>query len=268
MAGGKGTRLHPFSANFPKPLMPLGDMPILELLLRRLSNAGVTEVFMAVNHLAHLIQAFFGDGEKFGMKIRYTHEDQPLGTAGALGAIIDQLDDDFLLTNGDLLTTLDIEAMISAHRSWNADATIGVYEREVKIDFGVIEVDDDYRMKQYREKPSSSCLVSMGIYVLRREGVRQHIAMGKYLDMPTLVENVRDSSGDVRCFHDDCFWLDIGRPEDFSRAQEMFAENREMFLGSPAARPTASARPPLRRVQPAVRKRMDAGREILKTAGG
>jgi NDP-sugar pyrophosphorylase family protein len=111
MAGGKGTRLHPYSALFPKPLMPLGDMPILELLLRQMGQAGITNVVIAVNHLRHLIEAFFGDGSQFGLRIRYCTEDQPLGTAGALGNMIDELDDTFMVSNGDLLTSMDLAAM-------------------------------------------------------------------------------------------------------------------------------------------------------------
>lgn len=235
MAGGKGTRLYPYSALFPKPLMPLGDMPVLELLLRRLKAAGVTDVIMAVNHLSHLIEAFFGDGTKLGMKIRYSHEDRALGTAGGLAALIDELDDTFLVTNGDLLTTLDIGKMIEAHAKWGAAASIGVYKRELKIDFGLIERDVDSRLTAYREKPTSSFFVSMGIYLLQRDAVRSHVVHDTYLDMPTLLLKMADAKADVRCFHDDCVWLDIGRPDDFALAQEMFAKDRALFLDSPQA---------------------------------
>ena len=231
MAGGKGARLLPYSALLPKPLMPLGDMPILELLLRRLKNAGVVDVILAVNHLSHLIEAFFGDGSKLGLNIRYSHESRALGTAGALAAVIDDLDENFIVTNGDLLTTLDIESFIAAHTAWGADASIGVYERELKIDFGLIERDSENRLTAYREKPTSSCFVSMGIYVLKREAVRPLLSVNEYLDMPTLLLQVKDAGGDVRCFHDACFWLDIGRPDDFARAQEMFEKDRDIFLG-------------------------------------
>ena len=115
MAGGKGTRLLPYSALFPKPLMPLGDMPILELLLRRMKAAGVREVIIAVNHLRHLIEAYFGDGSELGMRLHYSNEDKPLGTAGALGNMLHLLDDTFFLTNGDLLTTMDLTRMAMSH---------------------------------------------------------------------------------------------------------------------------------------------------------
>jgi NDP-sugar pyrophosphorylase family protein len=231
MAGGKGTRLHPYSALFPKPLMPLGDMPVLELLLRRMQRAGVTDVIIAVNHLGHLIQAFFGDGSKLGLRIRYSNEDQPLGTAGALGNMMDELDETFLVTNGDLLTSMDLAAMTRQHMDTRCDASIGVFERENKIDFGLIEFDSENRLCAYREKPTSMYYVSMGIYILQREAIHPCITKGEYLDMPSLLLKMRAAKADVRCFHDDCMWLDIGRPNDFALAQSMFEQNRALFLG-------------------------------------
>jgi NDP-sugar pyrophosphorylase family protein len=234
MAGGKGSRLYPFSALLPKPLMPLGDMPVLEILLRRLRAAGVDEVFIAVNHLRHLIEAFFGDGSRFGVRIRYSFEDSPLGTAGPMAAVIDELGEDFILTNGDLLTTLDIAGMVEFHRSGGNDATIGVYEREVKIDFGLIETDEQMRMTGYHEKPSYKHLVSMGVYVLKAASVRPHLEVGRYLDMPTLLQTMMEGGGLVRCFQRPCFWLDIGRPDDFALAQTMFEKEPELFMGGSA----------------------------------
>ena len=231
MAGGKGTRLMPYSALFPKPLMPLGDMPVLELLLRRLKRAGVTDVILAVNHLGHLIQAFFGDGSQLGLRIRYSHEDKPLGTAGALGNMLDELNETFIVTNGDLLTSMDIEAMARQHMETQCDASIGVFERENKIDFGLIEFDSERRLSAYREKPTTMYYVSMGIYMLQREAVRPCITRGEYLDMPSLLLKMRAGQGDVRCYYDQCMWLDIGRPDDFAMAQSMFEKNRSLFLG-------------------------------------
>lgn len=231
MAGGKGTRLHPYSALFPKPLMPLGDMPIMELLLRRLRAAGVDEVVLAVNHLRHLIEAFFGDGSRFGIRISYSLEDRPLGTAGPMGAVLDRLGEDFILTNGDLLTTLDITAMIKAHRDRGADATIGAYAREMKSEFGILDVDDQMRMTGYREKPVYSQLISMGIYVLKASSVRPHMKPGEPMDMPDLVKAMVAAGQTVHCHQSDCFWLDIGRPADFALAQEMFEKDPSVFLG-------------------------------------
>jgi NDP-sugar pyrophosphorylase family protein len=231
LAGGKGSRLHPFSATLPKPLMPLGDVPVLELLLRRLHDAGLNEVVLAVNHLRHLIEAFFGDGTRFGIRITYSLEDQPLGTAGPIGLVLDNLGDDFLLANGDLLTTLDIGAMVKSHLARKAGATIGVYEREIQSEFGVIEADSDMRMTRYWEKPMVRQLVSMGVYVLNTAAIREHINPGEYLDVNILVQAMVAAGKSVFCHKPDCFWLDIGRPDDFALAQRMYEENPSMFLG-------------------------------------
>jgi NDP-sugar pyrophosphorylase family protein len=231
MAGGKGTRLHPYSVLFPKPLMPLGDMPILELLLRRMKAVGVREVIVAVNHLRHLIETYFGDGSELGMRIYYSNEDKPLGTAGALGNMLHLLDETFFLTNGDLLTTMDLSRMAVSHISEHADASIGIYERENKIDFGLIEFDAENRLSAYREKPTSKYYVSMGVYILQREAVRPHVSEVDYLDMPDLLLKIKGSNGSVVCFRDDCIWLDIGRPDDFALAQKMFDQDRGAFLG-------------------------------------
>lgn len=230
MAGGKGTRLYPYSALLPKPLMPLGDMPILELLLRQMQQAGITDVLIAVNHLRHLIEAFFGDGRQFGLKIRYFKEDKPLGTAGALGGMMDELDDNFIVSNGDLLTSMDLGVMARRHCATEADASIGVFQRENKIDFGLVEFDAEMRLSAYREKPTTLYYVSMGVYVIRREAVRHQIKPNEYLDMPSLMLALCATDHDVRCFHDDGLWLDIGRPDDFALAQELFEKRRELFL--------------------------------------
>ncbi len=234
MAGGKGSRLHPYTALLPKPLMPIGDMPVLELLLRRLSRAGVEEVFLAVNHLRHLIEAFFGDGSRMGLKLHYSLENKPLGTAGPIAAVLNQLGDEFVMANGDLLTTLDFAAMIRSHRESQADATVGVYPREVKIDFGLVQADADMRVTAYLEKPSYHHLVSMGIYVLNADRVRGCVQPDTYLDMPDLLKRIMGEGGEVRCFRSDCFWLDIGRPDDFARAQELYEQDPQLFLGAPA----------------------------------
>jgi NDP-sugar pyrophosphorylase family protein len=231
MAGGKGSRLHPYSALLPKPLMPLGDMPILELVLRRLRDAGIEEVVLAVNHLRHLIEAFFGDGSRIGLNILYSLEDRPLGTAGPMGPVLDRLGEDFLLTNGDLLTTLNISTMIQAHRDLRADATIAIYEREIQTEFGLIEVDADMRMVDYHEKPSFRQIVSMGIYVLNAAAVRDHLRTGEYLDMPQLVKAMAAAGKNVFCHRQECFWLDIGRADDFALAQQMFEKDPRLFLG-------------------------------------
>ena len=230
MAGGKGSRLHPYSALFPKPLMPLGDKPVLEILLHQLRSAGVTEVILAVNHLRQLLEAFFGDGGRFGLSITYSIEDSPLGTAGPIGLVLDRLHEDFFLTNGDLLTTLNMGVMLADHHSRKADATIGTYRREFRSEFGLLEVDQSMRMTGYKEKPTFEQLVSMGIYVLRRDAVRPFIKPGEPLDMPVLMQSMQQSGQGVFCHSQDCFWLDIGRPEDFAEAQAIVERDPQAFV--------------------------------------
>ena len=230
LAGGKGSRLYPYSATLPKPLMPLGEMPILELLLRQLAFASIDHVILAVNHMRQLIEAFFGDGHRFGISIEYSVEDQPLGTAGPIGAALDRLGDDFVLTNGDLLTSLDISRMIAAHHIAGADATIGVFERKMKVEFGLIDVDDNMRLVGYREKPSQNHLVSMGFYVLRAEAIRPFVKPNVYLDMPQLMNEMMRAGCVLQCHQQDCVWLDIGRPDDFAAAQRLFEQEPQRFL--------------------------------------
>ncbi len=230
MAGGKGSRLHPYSAVFPKPLMPLGDKPVLEILLLQLSAANVTRIIIAVNHLRHLIEAFFGDGSRFGVSITYSVEDKPLGTAGPMALVLDQLEETFVLTNGDLLTNLDVGRMIADHRASGAAATIAAYRREIRSEFGLLEVDENMRMVGYREKPIDRHLVSMGLYVLNREAIRRWLVPGAYLDMPDLMQSATKADLLVRCHRQECTWLDIGRPEDFAVAQSIVERDPHAFV--------------------------------------
>ncbi len=227
LAGGKGTRLAPYTVAFPKPLMPLGDTPILEIVVRQLEHFGFTRVTMAVGHLAELIQAFFGDGAKFGVAIDYSREDRPLGTAGPLRLIPD-LTEDFLVMNGDLLTDLDYGEFLRRHREQGNDATIGVYGRDVKIDLGVLERDGEGRIVDYREKPVLTYDVSMGVYAFS-PAILEHIPDG-YFDFPDLVLEMIRRGRTVRGYPFDGLWLDIGRQEDYGRAVETFAAERGRFL--------------------------------------
>ncbi|MEN8182915.1 MAG: sugar phosphate nucleotidyltransferase [Myxococcota bacterium] len=227
LAGGKGTRLAPYTVAFPKPLMPLGDVPILEVVVRQLRRQGFRRITLAVGHLAELLRAFFGDGSRFGIAIDYAQEDEPLGTAGPLRRIAD-LDEHFLVMNGDLLTDLDYGAFLARHREEDNDATVGVYERQVKIDFGVIEHDDDLRIVGYREKPQLSYEVSMGVYAFSRRIV-ERIPEG-YFDFPDLVQDLIEGGGRIRCFPFDGFWLDIGRQDDYAQAIASFEAERTKFL--------------------------------------
>lgn len=235
VAGGKGTRLGPYAAVFPKPLMPLGDeMPVLELLLHQLRGAGVKEVILAVNHLQHLIRAFFGQGERIGMRISYSLEDAPLGTAGPLGLVLQDVGETFFMMNGDLLTTLDFRHMLADHRACGAAATIASFKRELKIDFGLLETDAALRMTGYVEKPSYTHLVSMGCYVLERDAVTPYLHAGRHLDMPELMRAMIADGQHVHCHIPNCIWLDIGRPDDYAAAQDLFATSRETFFRAPS----------------------------------
>ncbi len=228
LSGGKGTRLAPYTTVLPKPLMPIGDMPILEVVLRQLRRHGVTRVTMAVGYLAELLQAFFGDGHRMGLPIDYSREEQPLGTVGPL-TLIDGLDDTFLMMNGDILTDLDFGALVAHHRRSGAVATIASYVREVKIDFGVIEVGKDGLLTDYVEKPQFEYRVSMGIYVFEPE-VLGYLKKGERLDFPDLVKLLLREGRPVASYPFTGYWLDMGRPDDYARAIEEFERRRAEFL--------------------------------------
>ena len=230
LAGGKGTRLRPYTTVIPKPLMPIGDLPILEILLRQLVNHGVNDVVLAVGYMSHLFRAMFQNGERYDLKISYSFEDQPLGTAGPLANIIHDLSDDFFVLNGDLLTTLNFRNMMNFHINHEASATIGLYERNVKIDFGVVETDDKNRLNNYTEKPTFNFKVSMGINIFNREKVMPYLIPGKYLDIPDLMMQMQQDGLPVLCFHENCYWLDIGRVDDYQVANDIFESRRSEFL--------------------------------------
>ena len=235
LAGGMGTRLRPYTTVFPKPLMPVGDMPILELVLRQLKRHGFNRITLAVSHLAELIEAFCGDGSRFGLKIRYSREPKMLSTAGPL-RLIDGLDDTFLVMNGDLLTTLDYAAAVRFHRERKACATICMQKRHVKIDYGVIEADPEGRLSRYIEKPQIDYAVSMGINILEPRALG-YIRPDEVLGMPDLMLRLMEAGETVMTFEAPGLWLDIGRPEDYERAVEIFLDRREEFLagGGPGA---------------------------------
>ena len=230
LAGGKGTRLRPYTTVIPKPLMPVGDMPILEIILRQLRSAGVEQVILACGYMSQMFRAFFQDGARLGLHIDYSLEDKPLGTAGPLALALDRLEDDFLVMNGDLLTTLDYRGLFADHVQGKAAATISVCTREVKIDFGVIEVTAQGRLGGYSEKPVYKLDVSMGANVFNAAKIRRFLEPGKYLDIPQLMMRLRDAGEIVRCHRAPCYWLDIGRGEDYETANEIFASRRDEFL--------------------------------------
>jgi len=230
LAGGKGTRLRPYTTVLPKPLMPVGDYPILEIILRQLKHAGVHEVILAVGHLGQLFQAFFEDGRRYGLKISYSYEERALGTAGPIALSLDRLEDDFLVMNGDLLTTLHYAELFAHHRTNKAAATIALHHREVKIDFGVIESDEDHRLVRYIEKPTYSFQVSMGVNVLNKRAVVPYLQRDVPLDLPDLMMRLHQDGLKVSCFSEASYWLDIGRIDDYQTASEIFETRKAEFL--------------------------------------
>lgn len=230
LAGGKGARLAPYTKLLPKPLMPVGDMPILEILLRQLKRAGIQEVILTVGHLAGLLQAFFRDGEHLGLHISYSFEDQPLGTVGPL-SLVGGLDDTFLVANGDVLTTLDIDLLVDAHRRSGAIATIATHVRKVDVDLGIIQFyTGSNQVTGYREKPSFDFQVSMGIYVFEPR-VLQYIPHKQHMDFPNLVLRLIECGEQVNGYPFDGYWQDLGRMDDYEQAVQDFEAFRLQLLG-------------------------------------
>lgn len=228
LAGGRGKRLIPYTTIFPKPLMPIGDMPILEVVIRQLKRHGCEEITVAVGHLAELVMAFLNDGKKFDLKINYSIEDKSLGTAGPL-SLIKGLDETFFVMNGDVLTDLNYSELYQYHKGGNAIATVASYERNVKIDFGVIETDSNDFIQQYIEKPSFNYRVSMGIYVFEPL-VLKYIKLNTYFDFPDLVRSLITEGQKVASYLFKGYWLDIGRPDDYEKAINEFEQNKNIFL--------------------------------------
>jgi NDP-sugar pyrophosphorylase family protein len=219
LAGGKGTRLRPYTVTLPKPLVPVGEHPILELVIRQLKKAGVTKITLAVNHMADLIMAYCGSGEKFGVKIEYSLEDKPLSTVGPIKLIKD-LPDNFLVMNGDVLTDLDYKDFFQNHLATGTVLSVATYQRKVKIDFGVMEIDSDtHNIIGFKEKPSIFYDVSMGVYVFNK-ALLDIIPRDQFYGFDNLVLDLLRAGKSINNYHFDGYWLDIGRPEDFEQAQQ------------------------------------------------
>lgn len=228
LAGGRGTRLAPYTTVLPKPLMPIGDMPVLEILLRQLRRAGIRHVTLAVGHLAALLEAYFGDGSRLGISLDYSYEDEPAGTAGPL-ALLDDLDDTFLVMNGDLLTSIDFADLLRSHRAREAAITVGLFEKQVPLDLGVVETSEDGRVTNYIEKPTLTYDVSVGIYAMQ-PAVLEHIERGERLDLPDLVLRLIGAGAAVDAYRFSGTWFDIGRPDDYAAASEHFERERDELL--------------------------------------
>ena len=230
LAGGLGSRLRPYTTIIPKPLMPLGERPILEILLRQLAHQGFTQVDLCVGYLAHLIRAFFGDGSAFGIHIEYHEEREPLGTIGALAVIPDfSPDEPILVMNGDILTDLDFSDVVARHVERGFDATVCVTRRQVDVDFGVIDVAHDGHMVGYREKPSTEIIVSIGVNVVQASSIAA-ITPGERIDVPTFMQRLIAEKRHVHCHVIDGFWLDLGRVDDYQEANDLVAAEPGRFL--------------------------------------
>jgi len=229
LAGGRGTRLAPYTTVFPKPLMPIGEMPILEIVLRQLKDSGISRVTIAVGYLAELVKTFFGNGNKLGIHIDYSREGVPLGTVGPL-TLLNDLNETFILMNGDVLTNLKYKDLIQYHKEKRAILTIATKTKEVKIDLGTIEVEKpDHKIIQYNEKPVLTYQASMGVYVFEPEAIN-YLIKGEHCDFPELVKRLIQAGESVIACPFSGFWLDIGRYEDYAMAAEIFENNKSDFL--------------------------------------
>lgn len=228
LAGGMGTRLRPYTVVLPKPLMPVGDYPILEVVIRQLAKHRFDHITIAVNHQAQLIRAFFGDGAKWKVRIDYSLENQPLGTMGPLRLISD-LPPHFLVMNGDVLTDLDFAAFHDEHVAEDRLFTISSHLREQKIDYGVLVTNPEGTLRDFQEKPTSGYEVSMGIYMVNRD-ILDFVPSERLYGFDTLMRDLLAAGRPVRVKQFNGYWLDIGRPDDYMQAIDEFASMKACFL--------------------------------------
>ncbi|MFC1816540.1 NDP-sugar synthase [Thermodesulfobacteriota bacterium] len=229
LAGGKGVRLRPYTFIFPKPLMPIDNYPILEIVIRQLKKSGFNDINLCVGHLANLIRAYFESVNNLGVKIRYSEEKAPLGTAGPL-SLVEDLSDDFLVMNGDLLTDLDYKDLFANHLKSKSIATIAICKRVVPISLGIIKLNQSNNVVDYIEKPNLNHYVSMGIYVFNRD-ILNYIKHDEFLNLPDLIKNLISKKENINSYIFKGIWLDIGRVEDYSEAIEIFKKNQKQFIG-------------------------------------
>ena len=229
LAGGKGTRLLPYTTTIPKPLVPVGGMAIMEIVILQLANCGFDHVTVAVNHQAQLIMAYFEDGKRWGIRIDYSMEDEPLNTMGPIRLISD-LPEHFLIMNGDILTDLDYGAFYQSHVDSGAIGTIATYQRDVRIDFGALKYDGEKNLiSDFIEKPVEHFCVSMGIYTFSRKIVK-FIPEGVPFGFDDLMLRLIAEHQDVRAYPFGGYWLDIGRPDDYDKANNEFDQITDQLL--------------------------------------
>jgi len=231
LSGGKGTRLAPYTMILPKPLVPIGHKPILDIIVRQLSYFGFFDITLTLGYLSELIQAYFSTTNSIpsNLNLKYLRESKPLGTAGSLGLLKKKVNAPFLVMNGDILTSLDYKNVYDYHCEKKSILTIATYKKLVKIDLGIIKADNNNNISDYIEKPEEYYNVSMGVYIYSPE-VLDYITVNEYLDFPDLVLRLIRNGEHVSCYPSDSFWLDIGRPEDLARAQEKFEQMKNTFL--------------------------------------
>jgi NDP-sugar pyrophosphorylase family protein len=232
LAGGEGTRLRPYTTVLPKPLMPIGDRPVLDIVVRQLKAHGFQRITMATGYLAELIEAFFRDGSAYDIPIDYYREREPLGTVGALALIDGLAEDHVLVMNGDVLTDIDYGALLERHRQSGAAATIATKGRQIQISLGVLRFADEAdptRLTGYDEKPSLDYIASMGVYCFAPSALA-YIEPGERLDFPDLVLRMISANEIVRAWPSNDYWLDIGRHDDYEQAQEEFESVRDRLI--------------------------------------
>ena len=227
LAGGKGSRLRPYTIVLPKPLMPIGDFPILEVVVRQLVRDGFEHISMAVNHQASLIRAFFGDGSKWSIKIDYYEEDEPMGTMGSLNKIND-LPENFLIMNGDILTDLNYREFYDNHSKNKSLFTIGAKKRLQPIDYGVLESNQKGFLQSFIEKPKKEYLVSMGIYMANKK-IKTHIP-NSFFGFDNLMLDLLSKNKPIKLYEFSGYWLDIGKPDDYIKAIDDFEVLKDRLL--------------------------------------
>ena len=229
VAGGKGVRLRPYTTLIPKPLVPIGeDHSILEILMRQLAEQGFEKVVLAIGHLGNLIRAYVGDGSQWGVEVEYFQEKSPLGTIGPALMFLDQCPDNFLVMNGDIITNIDYGDLLQTHIDAKSPLTIATYEREHRIDFGVLDVNGD-EVTSFREKPTMTYAVSMGVYAVSRRMLRRYTP-GLPLGFDTLIEDLLRRDQRPASYPFAGYWLDIGRPDDYDRANIEFEQIKSSLL--------------------------------------
>jgi NDP-sugar pyrophosphorylase family protein len=224
LAGGKGTRLRPYTISLPKPLVPLGEKPILERIIVQLKANGFTRITITLNHMAEMIKAFFGDGSKWGLIIDYTLEEKPLSTMGPL-TLIEDLPENFLVMNGDVLTDLNFSKLFKEHANKESIFTIASHRRMEKIDYGLLHHDGNNHLTKFEEKPTYDFLVSMGIYMVSRD-VLEYIPKDTFFGFDHLMYKLLEEKRPPVVYEFDGFWLDIGRPSDYELAIEKVKEDK------------------------------------------